>query len=189
MKSFKQYILESEHQSYPWTQKGHAGWWHPTQPHMIWKGDGDYGKTDFHVTQLVRNPQHFGLTHQHIHDIITGTDALNKKERNRFNISDDELLKRLNNRIIDNYRPLENALHDRGWVAVRNSQGIQMNGHEPALRLAVNHAILHVPPDKAEDVGFVMRDIGNNKMFSLYGSREAERYAKYGHIPSQEGRY
>lgn len=190
MKSFKQYILESqEHPPYPWMQRGHAGWWHPTQPHMIWKGDGDYGKTDFHVTQLVRNPSHFGLTHQNIHDIITGADDLNQKYRRNLNISDDELMEKLNNRRIDNYPPLENELHKRGWVAVRYSQGIHMIGNEPALRLAVNRATLHVPPDKAEDVGFVMRDVGNNKMFSLYGTREAERYAKYGHIPPQEDRY
>jgi hypothetical protein len=185
MKSFKQYIIEqTEKSSYPWTRQRHGGWWHPTEPHKTWNWMGDDEDDVYHVSHIVRSPDSFGLSHDHIQRIITGDDKLNKIWREHYGWNDDQLKKKIAGGIIDNYPPIENAAHENGWVGVRRAPKLALRGYEPGLRQATDLASLHIPPSKLETEEFHLYDASKDKHFYLTGMDQIQRYIKKGIIPS-----
>ena len=185
MKSFKQYITESEtHTPYPWNRQQHSGWWHPSGRHFTWPWDIDGG--EFHVTKIVQSPHLFGFNHDDIHNIITSNDPSNKHWKEHFGWKDEDLKKKLADGTIDVYPPIETAAHDKEWVGVRRTGNLALMGRGHALRYALGASSLHIPPAKLDTEKINLFDTGNNKRFDLVGFDQIHRYMKYGSIPDNK---
>lgn len=180
MKSFKQYILESEaYTPYPWRRQNHGGWWHPSGNHSTWKWDIDGG--DFHVTKVVQSPHLFGLNHDDIHNIITSNDPHNIQWRKHYGWNDEDLKKKLAGGIIDQYFPIESAAYDRGWVGVRRTSGVlSLMGREHGLKKALGVASLHIPPENLDTEKIYIFNASKDKYHDLIGIDQIHRYIKHG---------
>ena len=179
MKSFKQYITESEEpSSYPWKRQEHGGWWHPTEKHITWRWDIDGGES--HVTKVAQSPHLFGLNHDDIHNTIMSNDPRTIAWRKHYGWSDDQLKKKLVGGIIDNFPPVEELAFAKGFVGVRRSGNLSLRGMEPGLQKALGHASLHIPQSKLETETINLYDSGNNKHFDLTGYKQMDRYIKHG---------
>jgi hypothetical protein len=186
MKSFRQYITENSFSTppYPWSHTKLAGWWHPVKNNILWPWNID--GEEFHVTHIARTPHIFESSHDEIKNIINGKDENNLAWRKYFGWDDKTLHDKLKNGTIDVYPPIESVAYKKNWVAVRRTdpRKISLTGHETGLKRAVASSSLFIHPYHMESAEYDLIDAEKNKNFTIRGSKQIERYIKYGTIPS-----
>jgi hypothetical protein len=113
---------------------GGAGWWHPTKKWFRFAHDGG----NYHVTQIVKNPQVFGITNQELND------AMFSYGKNRYTgskYSKEEITMHVRRSILDGTQdlcmPVQRLAYKLGWLKVYGGSGQYLEGYEKYMRLAV----------------------------------------------------
>ena len=112
----------SPKQPFPWMQNNKMipGWWHPTKGWFSFSLDG----TGYHVTQIVKNPQKFGISESELlkaaqKEADRGMWSNSSREEQGLPPVDaKEILRLIRIEDIDNSFPISTLAYQRGWVRV-----------------------------------------------------------------------
>jgi len=107
---------------FPWMQSGKMvpGWWHPTKKWFTFALDG----TGYHVTQIVKNPQKFGISESELlkaaqKEADRGMWSNSSREEQGLPPVDaKEILRLIRMEDIDNSFPISILAYERGWLRV-----------------------------------------------------------------------
>ena len=168
--------------SYPWTV-AHTGWWHPVKSPLLfaWLGRlGRLGRGNYHITQVYKSPQHFGLTKKRIMD-----------ELGSLSVMPDYAKEAAYAEYLDGKRDLderlERFLHKDGWLRTRTvlasgTPSVTVAGHPPAMRLAAAQVAVHAYAawERNARVMFTAEDMSRHSQSSVTfdDPEDIEHYAK-----------
>jgi len=137
-----------------WDRSG-AGWWHPTKQWFRFSHDG----ANYHVTQVYKTPEKFGITHNEVRAVIKEylqknrdyayTDKINSKrmtlEQAVISLGED-----IRNGYRDIFRPLQKYVYNRGWLKIYGGHDCYMEGTMQSSYKAAMREIIKAYGNKTE---------------------------------------
>ena len=115
---------------------GGAGWWHPTKQWFRFSHDGH----NYHVTQIVKNPQAFGITNKELNDAMAEFGY-----RNNYALNKETAAIRVRHMILNGTRdlcmPVQRLAYKLGWLKVYGGSDPYLEGYERSQKLAMREII------------------------------------------------
>lgn len=137
-----------------WDRSG-AGWWHPTKQWFRFTHDG----ANYHVTQVYKTPEKFGITHNEVRAVIKEylqknrdyayTDKINSK-RMTLEQAVIGLGEEIRNGYRDIFRPLQKYVYNRGWLKIYGGHDCYMEGTMQSSYKAAMREIIKAYGNKTE---------------------------------------
>lgn len=177
-------IKPTTRKPFPW-RVDCAGWWHAEKPWFTFYHP--YGE-EYHITQVIKSPQRFGITDseidQAINEFIRKRDKSDKEYYlNTYNRRFDDDVKTVDVKIIralmkdgviDLCPPLAKRVYDKGWLKVYGGDCSLEGTSIPAMKAAVREII--TVKGKGIDVDILQITPGGHTNYSIYGMSDAERF-------------
>jgi hypothetical protein len=169
--------------TFPWWMDGKFyGWWSPSSSFLFtwnfsWGSSGNY-----HVTQIVKKPQIFGLTKEVLLKEIQKWIDIRASERTAEEIYNDLVIGK-----IDKFGFVERMAFKKGWVRVMTSNKpsenfIEVEGYKPSLKKAVASIAMDCPQEEGRSYFVNVQDAERPVLggINLDSVERMERYARTG---------
>lgn len=176
-------IKSTTRKPFPW-RVDCAGWWHAEKPWFTFSHDDE----EYHITQVINQPQRFGITDSEIDQAIN--EFIRKRDKSDkeyylgvYNRRFDDDVKTLDVKIIralikdgviDLCAPLAKRVFDKGWLKVYGKDCSLEGTSLPAMKAAVREII--TVKGNGIDVGILQITPGGHTNYSIYGMSDAERF-------------
>jgi hypothetical protein len=138
---------------YPWYME-HAGWWHPSLPPLEFERHED-GAVNFHISQLLKSAQHFGLSKD---DILKG--IVDSGRASSLEGAEDVYVDATVGNEHIHLPVVERMAIDKGWVKTSGGWGtfIKIEGNMSSLRAAMRSILESINHDNPPKIEIVAHD-------------------------------